>query len=854
MYSHSPTHSRIDGRRVPVMPWARIIKLFSFIVVAVSMTSGFTGCSSGSSSSNESNPNTNQNPGNGNVSYSGPPPQTDDIQNFKINVWDNLVAENRCGSCHSTGGQAPVFVRDDDINLAYNIANTLVDLSAPGNSRLVTKVAAGHNCWEDSASVCGDIITNYIEAWASVAGGTTNVVVLTPPVIREVGETRTFPADTTAFATHVFPDLRTYCADCHSEDGAGTPQQPFFASSDVAVAYENAKSKMDLSTPANSRFVERLKAFHECWDNCTNNAAQMEQNILNFRNTITPDSVDPALRISKALTLPDGVVASTGGRYDANVIALYEFKDKSTTTAFDTSGVQPSMHLNLSGEIEKLSSWGLRIVNGKAQASTADSRKLYDLLTATGEYSIEAWVVPDNVDQEGPARIVSYSGGNNIRNFTLGQTQFSYDFLNRSSVTDGNGEPSLSTDAGKELLQATLQHVVVTFDPIRGRRIFINGQYTDDADAQGAATLADWDDTFALVIGNEVSNDNLWKGSVRLVAIHNRALTEEQIVQNFEVGVGEKFFLLFSVSDHISIPDAYVVFEVQEFDEFGYLFHTPFFTILDAQVSPGTIPVEGIRIGVNGQEATIGQAYAKLKTTITDATYTAAEGQPKLSPIGTVIAKEKGPEEDVFFLTFDRIGNETYVRTPAVSPAPGMPADLPAQSKIGLRTFDSINMALANMTGVNPLAVAPTYNDMKQQLPTLAAIGGFLSAHQMGVGQLATAYCSALVDNTTLRASYFAGFNFTAPASSAFTPTGKSQIIDPLLQAMLNHDISGSSLSSQPDPAAVGAELSALIDKMIDPQPEPAGCNGCTLNAERTRTVVKATCTAALGSAVMLVQ
>ena len=55
---------------------------------------------------------------------------------------------------------------------------------------------------------------------------------------------------------------------------------------------------------------------------------------------------------------------------------------------------------------------------------------------------IETWVAPANVSQEGPARIVSYSGGTTLRNFTLGQTQYNYDFLNRNVNSDANGDPA----------------------------------------------------------------------------------------------------------------------------------------------------------------------------------------------------------------------------------------------------------------------------------------------------------------------------------------------------------------------------------------------------------------------------
>ncbi|HYQ71474.1 MAG TPA: LamG domain-containing protein, partial [Gammaproteobacteria bacterium] len=82
--------------------------------------------------------------------YTGPPPASTDIQAFKLNVWDNLAGQNRCGTCHGSGGQSPTFVQDDDINQAYAAAVTIADLANPGNSRMVAKVAGGHNCWLSS--------------------------------------------------------------------------------------------------------------------------------------------------------------------------------------------------------------------------------------------------------------------------------------------------------------------------------------------------------------------------------------------------------------------------------------------------------------------------------------------------------------------------------------------------------------------------------------------------------------------------------------------------------------------------------------------------------------------------------
>ncbi len=797
--------------------------------------------------------------------YSGPAPVTADIQAFKLNVWDKLVPTNRCGSCHVAGGQTPAFVRSDDINLAYAEANTVINLDSPASSTMVTKVASGHNCWLGTTpadwQACADTITAYINAWAGgvTSGGT--VVALTAPVLVDPGDSKSFPADSGLFASTVHPILTAHCSGCHT-DSSSTPQAPFFATADPDSAYENAKSKMDLDNPANSRFVVRLRnEFHNCWDpnntgssDCAASADIMEAAISQFAGAISPTQINPALVTSKAMKLVDGIVASGGNRIDDNVIALYQFKEGSGNIAYDTSGVSPEMHLTLSGGVTWVGGWGIDITSGKAQATTTSSRKLHDLITATGEYSIEAWVVPANISQEGPARIVSYSAGTDARNFTLGQTKYSYDFLQRSSTTDANGMPELKTADADEDLQATLQHVVVTYDPVNGRRVYVNGVFTGDMDPVPGGNLNDWDDSFAFVLGNEVSGDRQWQGKLRMVAIHNRALTPEQIQQNYSVGVGEKFFVLFNVSAHTGIADSYVLFEVSQFDSYSYLFNKPRFIVLDPAVTPDNIPLSGMRIGINGKEAAVGQAYRNLDTSISAALYTPGTGQV-LSPLGTVIALEKGPDYDEFFLTFETLGNDTHVVTEAAPLAPAAPPDLPPASDIGIRTFDEIDASMAAITGVSreQSGVKNVYTTIKQQLPTVESIDGFLSAQQMAIAQLAIEYCSALVDNqgSITREAYFPGFFASGlppeTADTAFdSPAKRNLVIQPLLDHVFN-----TGLTVQPDPAATTTELESLIQTLTACA---SGASPTCATSVRSEQIVKATCAAMLGSAAMLVQ
>ncbi len=811
------------------------------LLAVLAMTFALSGCGGG--------PGTQENPVTTPPSqpqYSGPAPATDDVQAFRINLWDNIKASNRCGNCHDAGGQTPSFARQDDINLAYQAANTVANLADPVNSRLVTKVVGGHNCWLSSDAACADLLTTWISNWAGSLGGGGTQIQLQPPPVREVGSSRSFPDTAPAGFSGVHSLLTQFCSRCHTA-GAATPQSPFFASADVNEAYAAARTKINLDDPALSRLVERLRSeFHNCWTaSCVNDANLMQSRIQTMIDGIPVNQVDPNLFISKALALYDGTVAAGGNRHDANVIAKWEFKTVSGPTAFDTSGVEPAINLTLSGDVSWVGGWGINVkAGGKAQGGTASSKKLHDLITGTGEYTLELWVAAANVMQE-DAYMMSYSGGDAARNFTVAQQQYQVEAYNRSSGSNANGQPTLITAGADEDLQATLQHIVVTFDPVGGRRIYVNGEFTGDADATTQAAIGDWDDTFAFLLGNEVSGNRQFEGVFRLAAVHNRVLTPEEITENFEAGVGERYYLLFGISHLIDVPQAYILFEVSQYDSYSYLFNKPTFISLDPAATPGAtpIPIQGLRIGANGAELPVGQAYRMLDTMISDANYAAGLGQP-LSNIGTVVALQKGPADDLFFLCFDRLGDNEMVCSRDAIPTPLAPVNGDPQPDIGIKTFDELNASLALVTGISSAhpGVTATFNTVKQGLPTNEAIEGFSSSQQSAITQLAVAYCNVLANDTTARASVFPGFNFGASAGTAFDSQAKrDQIIVPLYNRAV-----GASLGSQPSLPMVSGELNNLISRLTACGP------GCP--SGHTVTVVTAVCAATLGSAVTTVQ
>jgi len=810
-------------------------------------------CAGGSGPSTSVNPVTTP-PTDSAANYTGPPPENADVQAFKLSFWQNVIPSNRCGGCHHQGGQSPQFARSDDVNLAYQAALPLVNLTDPSQSTFVLKVGGGHNCWVADPSACAATMLVWIQGWIGAGSASTTSVTLVPPPVQAAGGGKQFPVSATApppsFSTTIYPLLTQFCSGCHTPSSA-TAQQPYFADSDVNAAYLAAQPKINLSQPNQSRFYERLATeFHHCWPtassngapDCPGSAAAMLAAITSFANGIQVTPIDPTLIVSNATTLAQGTIAAGGNRYEANLVAKYMFETGQGSTAYDTSGVTPAADLTISGNVSWAGGWGITLgAGGKAQASTSASQKLASMIQGSGEYTIETWVAPANVTQTN-AWIVSYSGSNTTRNMTLGQAVMQYEGFARSSVTDTNGNPPLVTTTADGAAQAALQHVVLTYDPVNGQKIYVNGIYTGDADPSKGGSLANWDSTFALVLGNETTGQRQFQGTIKFVAIHNRALTPAQIQQNFAAGVGQKYFIMFGVSQLSGVPQSYIVFQASQYDSYSYLFAQPKFISLSPTATiPANLKLSGIRLGVNGQLAPAGQSYTTVSTTLGGSNYTAANGQ-LLSPLGTVVPLTLGPNSDLFFLSFDQLGSNVHAYVePPVTIATPTPNNTP-QPDYGVATFERVTHTMARITGVpfnNPTVFA-LYSSSQQSMPSTPLISAFVASEQTSISQLANAYCGVLVGNATYRDAFFgSGLDGSLSGSASFFNTASNrQIVE---TALVSHAV-GTGVSPV-TATAVTNEVDALLQRI------PTLGTGASV-----QTATQAACTAVLGSAAVTLQ
>jgi hypothetical protein len=79
-----------------------------------------------------------------------------------------------------------------------------------------------------------------------------------------------------------------------------------------------------------------------------------------------------------------------------------------------------------------------------------------------------------------------------------------------------------------------VQHVIYTRTSTGNADLFINK--IKQAPYSNLGTQTNWDATYSLTIANEPSADRPWLGELHLVAIYCRALSDDEIEQNYVEG------------------------------------------------------------------------------------------------------------------------------------------------------------------------------------------------------------------------------------------------------------------------------------------------------------------------------
>ena len=240
--------------------------------------------------------------------------------------------------------------------------------------------------------------------------------------------------------------------------------------------------------------------------------------------TVNATTTDTGGRVSQTslqgkqfIVLADPNPPEQGERITTGLVAYYPITAGVGTIVYDTIGYTD---LTLTGS----TAWsnGISFTGGIASAPGIE---ITTALKQSNKFTVETWVQPANLIQTGPARIVALTQDSTLHNMHIGQVGKNISLR----LSGNNGDITTTNPLNGELVQ-----LIYTYDGSY-KRLYVNGVLNSTYAI--TVSLSDtWRDTDILALGNEPIVDRSWQGTIKLVAIYNRVLTQAEIEINYSVG------------------------------------------------------------------------------------------------------------------------------------------------------------------------------------------------------------------------------------------------------------------------------------------------------------------------------
>ena len=177
---------------------------------------------------------------------------------------------------------------------------------------------------------------------------------------------------------------------------------------------------------------------------------------------------------------------------------------------------------------------GIEFLRTGQAVSISSTQDFFDRVVTGRALTIELWLETGDINQIGLARIISYSKNEELCNFVLDQTRDKLIFRLRTTKTSLAGRsPSLVIP--DIFSSRSIKHMIIVYD-LSKQRVYINGERRAQCNVL-KGDFSNWDPSCKLVIGNEVTGNMPWKGIIYYIAIFDRALTEQEIHQNYVSGL-----------------------------------------------------------------------------------------------------------------------------------------------------------------------------------------------------------------------------------------------------------------------------------------------------------------------------
>ena len=193
----------------------------------------------------------------------------------------------------------------------------------------------------------------------------------------------------------------------------------------------------------------------------------------------------------------------------------------------ESGGIEPR------GDV-KVDTDGQMDLTGGAFLTQNVNDTLLEACQASNQLTLECLVTTDNLDQSGPARIISFSNDSTHRNFTLGQNGNRFAVRIRTPRTGPNAMGSEFSFSEIEAGKPT--HVIVSYFD-RHVYCYINGELVHVSNGiQG--DFSNWE-PYPLLFGDEASGGRNWEGKLSRIAIYSRFVGVEEAAHKFKLVQGK---------------------------------------------------------------------------------------------------------------------------------------------------------------------------------------------------------------------------------------------------------------------------------------------------------------------------
>ena len=223
-------------------------------------------------------------------------------------------------------------------------------------------------------------------------------------------------------------------------------------------------------------------------------------------------------------------------RVTSELAALYDFRLGGGTTVPDSSSLEnPAIVVRDAGAV----TWqddGLRVDRPTRLESVGRATPLRDALVSSDAVTVEAWATPANLRQGGPARLVSLASSRE-ENVMVGQGNHTGGTTSIESRTNSPGRYMSRLQSGDRSLSAAGTHVVYVKAPGGKTSVYLNGQKM--ATATDGHAFTNLHPSFGLTLANQADGSRPWLGTLHLVAVYSKALSDSEVAQNFAAGIDQ---------------------------------------------------------------------------------------------------------------------------------------------------------------------------------------------------------------------------------------------------------------------------------------------------------------------------